>query len=529
MSTTSTATVDLVEALSDPQAYPDPTGRVEMHQTHISWVFLTDSYAYKVKKPVRYDFLNFSTLDARRRDCEREVRVNRRLAANVYLGVQPIVLGEQGLRVGGSGETIEYCVQMRRLPDDKLLDQKIARREAGTADVERLLDVLCPFYARAAASEKISRHATPESLQAKARANFKVLEELADERLRREQVLHLRGAQYQFLALERGKFRQRIEAGKIRDCHGDLRAEHVCLLDPPVVFDSIEFADRFRHIDVIDELCFLAMDFDFLGSPQLGDDLLAGYRRRTGDDPGEDLIGFYKSYRACVRAKVEALRAKQLDAAGRADALDRAGRYLQLACSYSSNFYRPKLLVMVGLMGTGKSTVAKALTGELGLEVLQSDAVRKELAPRTRGAKAGYRQGIYTEEMTDRTYGEMQHRAAGLLERGVSVLLDATHQSRSRRGAAAELARRTGSEVFFVECTCPPADVISRLDRRRKKKQSISDGRPELYAQQAREFESTDELAAHQLIVVDTRRPVPELVETVIEAMRGCAGGGAAR
>ena len=510
---------DLARFLSNPASYPEGTSQVELRQTHISLVYLTDEFVYKVKKPVKFDFLDFSSLEARERCCRRELRLNRRLAPETYLDVLPITLRDGKFALGGKGEVVEYCVHMRRLPEGRMLDHLVRTGEARPGDLDAVLDLLCPFFEAAQTSEKISRAASPGALEANVRANFKVLGGMPSGFLPEGVLPRLEAAQLGLLALDPQLFEARMASGFIRDGHGDLRAEHVCLMNPPVVFDCIDFNDRFRYNDVISELCFLAADLEYLGSKDLGHHLLAGYQNRTSDHPPHELVAFYRSYRACVRAKVEGLRAAELEFRGTEEASRHAARLLELATQAVEEFYRPRVLVTLGLMGSGKTTLAHAVAGEMGMRVLSSDVIRKELAS-ANGSEAGYGTGIYGPEGIEQSYREAFRRARQLLEAGASVVLDATFKLRRHRDAVRALAQQVGADVLFVECVCPELEAIARLDRRRRTEQSLSDARPEFYDDQRAEFEPTDELSPKERLVLDTRSEVPDLTRSVFKGLR---------
>jgi aminoglycoside phosphotransferase family enzyme len=371
----------LVAFLSSPEAYGGgATSAVSVAETHISWVFLTDSHAYKVKKPVRFPFLDYSTLEQRRQACRDEVRLNNRLAAGTYRGVVPICESPGGkLKLAGEGDVIEYCVQMQRLPADRMLDRLIHDGRATGADIDRLLGILVPFYRSVAHGPEIAEHGSARAIEANARENMNLLE-APDHFLPRATLQRVRASQLQFLQLRAELFAKRAAMGRVCEGHGDLRPEHVCMMEQPVVFDCLEFSLALRSADVANELAFLAMEFDYLGVPELGHTLINGYRAQSGDDVPDGLVSFFKSYRACVRGKVEELRAAQQTNAAAERSRARARRYLQLASSYAAEFYRPKVFVMVGASGTGKSTICEALSNALGLEILRTDAVRRELA-----------------------------------------------------------------------------------------------------------------------------------------------------
>jgi len=292
-----------VEFLGQPGAYPEAPARVEAVETHMSWVFLTDTHAYKLKKPVRYAYLDFSSVEARRLDCEQEVLLNRRLAADVYLGVIPLVLGAQGrLSVGGAGEVVDWLVQMRRLPAQRMLDHLIRSGSVRQAEIRRLACRLARFYATAAA------HAiTPEAYrQCLAQRIEDNLRELASPEFGVAQDVPAGLASFQlgFLETHAGLFDDRVRQGRIVEGHGDLRPEHVCLLAEPLVIDCLEFNREYRILDPADELGYLALECERLHAPQVGRWLLQSYTEASGDAPPAALLHFYQSWRAVLRAKL---------------------------------------------------------------------------------------------------------------------------------------------------------------------------------------------------------------------------------
>ena len=291
------------EFLGQPAAYPEATLRVEAVETHMSWVFLTDALAYKLKKPVRYSYLDFSTIEARRLDCEQELRLNRRLAPDVYLGVVPLVRDATGqLSLGGAGETVDWLVRMRRLPADRMLDHLLRSGTVERAEIDRLVRRLVRFYA-AADVELIAPAAFRLDLAARIADN---LRELASPEfgLAPDLPAGLARIQHGFLHDHAAMFDSRVRQGRIVEGHGDLRPEHVCLLEEPVVIDCLEFKREFRIVDPADELGYLALECERLQAPQAGRWLLDGYRETSGDAPPEALIHFYQSCRAALRAKL---------------------------------------------------------------------------------------------------------------------------------------------------------------------------------------------------------------------------------
>ncbi len=329
-----------VGLLRRPATYPDAPGRVDVVETHMSWVFLTDRYAYKMKKPVRYDFLDFSTLALRRRDCEEEVRLNRRLAPDVYLGTVPLTRDASGnLHLGGEGEVVEWLVKMRRLPAERMLDHMIRQRSVQEADVRELALLLARFY----------RGCPPVELSAEQyRAGFTnalqlTLRELSvpDYALPRRLVGQLHAAQAHFLSREAGLFDARVEAGKIVEGHGDLRPEHICLTPEPVIIDCLEFNRRLRIVDPVDELAFLAMECERLDAPRVGDWLFQTYVQVTHDQPAARLVYFYKMFRACLRARFAIAHVRELEKQDWPKWQHSAAEYLRLAEDYRARLAEP--------------------------------------------------------------------------------------------------------------------------------------------------------------------------------------------
>jgi uncharacterized protein len=294
---------DKVQLLRSPDTYTPRPDAVEVIETHMSWVFLTDRYAYKLKKPIRYDVLDFSSLALRRRSCEREVHLNRRLARDVYLEVVPLTVEPDGeLRLAGSGEPADWLVKMRRLPEDRTLEQLITRGAVRREDVRSAAALLGAFYANAIPAP-VDAAGYVRHLRRGIRAD---LEELVKERygLPGADVRLVAGAQLQYVKDAEDTLSLRVSAGRVVEGHGDLRPEHIFLTDPPAIIDCLEFSRDLRLLDPLDELSFLALECDRLGAPEVGGWFLDVYRDATGDDSPPDLLAFYRRFRALRRAKV---------------------------------------------------------------------------------------------------------------------------------------------------------------------------------------------------------------------------------
>ncbi len=329
--------LDLPAALLQPEVYPDAPRRVEVVQTYISYIFLTDHYAYKVKKPVNFGYLDFSTLRKRHYYLEQELVLNRRLAPEMYLQVLPVVRRRGGLRLGGPGPAVEYALQMIRLPQHLMMDEIADRRELTEAMVARVVARLVPFYRQAATGGRINKFGHQAVLRFNHEENFRQIEPFAGTLLSRtafrDMVTYSRG----FLEEQAALLTARLKEGRIRDCHGDLHLKNICLADGVYIYDCIEFNPRFRYGDVAADIAFLAMDLDFHGYPDLGRYCSLTYAAQAADAGLPQVLPFYKCYRAVVRGKINALASQEADLppAARDAAADLARRYFALAWRYS--------------------------------------------------------------------------------------------------------------------------------------------------------------------------------------------------
>ena len=321
-----------VSFLSRRASYPEPTARIEAIETHMSWVFLTDRHAYKLKKPVRHAFLDFSTLDARRRNCEAELRLNRRLAPDVYLELVPLTAEPSGkIALAGAGPPVEWLVKMNRLPRERMLDAAIARGDVRDSEIAAVADLLAGFY-----------RGLPAIVIAPAEYRDRLVRDIEACRTELRAPAHgLPAALFEpaavallaFVARERATLDARVAAGRIVEGHGDLRPEHVCLLERPVVIDCLEFNRDFRVLDVADELAFLALECARLGAPDTGEEIVAACAERLGDRVPPPLHRFYFAYRALVRAKIAAWHAQDVPAVEIAKWRARAHEYLALGAN----------------------------------------------------------------------------------------------------------------------------------------------------------------------------------------------------
>jgi aminoglycoside phosphotransferase family enzyme/predicted kinase len=492
--------VQLIAALREPCAYPHLPEDVAVLQTHISVVFLAGSFVYKIKKPVNLGFLDFSTLELRRHYCEQEVRLNRRLAPNVYLGVVPAALTPQGVRMEAEGEAIEWVVKMNRLSPEATLEKRLLRGDIDGASVAALAQKIATFHKTAERGPAIAPFASFDAVVRNVRENFEQAAGQVGVTLSREVFGRLQVLTEETLIQLRPLIEDRAARGVPCDTHGDLHLDHVYLFpdkEPPddlAIIDCIEFNERFRYADPVSDAAFLVMDMAFLGRRDLADVFAHAYFLAAHDEPGRALLPFYTAYRAAVRGKVEGfeLAEKEIPADERAAVEARArGHWLLALSELEEPRRRPCLVLVGGLPGNGKSTLARGLAERARCRWIRSDEVRKELAGVQGRAGVAFSHGIYADEWTDHTYAECQHRAEKLLFEGQRVIVDATFREEKRRRAFLDMAARLAVPVVFLVCSADPDMVRLRLDRRRG---DVSDADWAVFEKAARMWEEAGPL-----------------------------------
>lgn len=514
------ATDDVLKWLLSAEAYGKANVQVELVQTHISWVFLTDELVIKCKKPVRFDFLDFSSLTQRELACRDELRLNSRLAPSTYLGVWAIVRDADGglawqTSADDGREVVDWVVAMRKLPLERTLDRLLARDALLPEHVETLADRLEEFY-RQQVPLPVTAELYHSTFGAHICANTEVLL-AAEEVFTREKVLRVQGWQMQVLELQRDLLDQRAQSQRIFDGHGDLRPEHICFADELAIFDCIEFRADFRQIDVLDELAFLAAECDFLGASWVGEQLLRRYQQKSGDVAPEVLWNFYKAYRATIRAKVAVLRAKQLSGEEKQAALDEARKHFDGADGYARLHVRPLLLLVGGLSGSGKSTLAQQLANQMAAECLRSDVYRQLQHAEATSLEA--KEERYSLAARDHVYQALFEKAKQLLSAGVSVVLDATFSRASSLEQAIEVGKEVGAKVLAVECVCRPEVVQGRIAARQQKGTDASEATFEVYLRQRQEWEAWP--ASIPQCQIQTELPLEQQVSEVVKALKG--------
>lgn len=506
----------LVRHLLSPEAYPHRPDHVEFKQTHISYVLLAGDYVYKLKKPVKFSFLDYSTFARRAHFCSEEVRLNRRLAPAVYLGVVPVIdrrsrfIVAEDMAVSGRWVAHEYAVKMRRLPEDRMLDHLLKTGQVETQTVRAIARKLASFH-QTAATDKAVQYGKPASIAQAVQDNFQETATYIGQTIGQQMFETLRNYQQQFLAEHQALLLRRVANGWVCEGHGDLRAEHICLDAQLNIFDCIEFNPGLRYCDVVSEVAFLAMDLDFLGASDLAAELVEAYTAAQRPDTAFSvLLPFYQSYRAYVRGKVESLTSQEdaVPVAQRVRARLHARRYFCLATRYALGPSPPALLVVCGLSGSGKSTLADLLGQRTGFRLLNADPVRKTLAnipPTTRAAAVN--KDIYTPQFTQRTYQTLRDTAANQLAQSHGVIIDATCTEPSQRQLFLDVAAQTQVPLLFVECQAEEEEIARRLRVRTHRQEAsadASDATWEVYLQQRKHATPFSDLPDHVHTVVST-------------------------
>lgn len=503
----------IVAAMSAAAFYPHQPRSVEVVQTHISWVFLAGEEVYKLKKPVRFSFLDFSTAALRRHFCREEVRLNRRLAPDVYLGV--VGIRAQGatfaLCDAAAPGVIEVAVRMRRLPHERLLPQLLERGAVDHRVIDAIAARLVAFHQAADAGAPVQAAAQPARLLEAIARDFTEMIPFRGDTIDAEDDCVVQ--EYCRSAIERhaSRLRKRATEGRVREGHGDLHAEHVCVLTPDAsqlaIFDCIEFSHEFRCRDVAAEVAFLAMDLELRGHEELAQHFVAAYSEAAADPELPRLIPPFACHRAYIRGKVESLKSAEpeIGEVARTAARAHARRYFALALRFAWREF-PALVVVHGLSGSGKSTLARAMAERTGFVHLASDALRKQiagLAPTDRSG-AGASDGLYAPEMSARTYAALFEAAARHLATGRGVILDATCQRRIDREAARAVARKASVACCLVECTAPDEEVERRLMERSARDDDVSDADVAVYRNQRAAYQVWSDEDAADGVRVDT-------------------------
>lgn len=518
----SLGTSDLIEFLSKPTSYPHKTEEtIQVIQTQMSLVFLTGDYVYKVHKPVDLGYVDYTTLSKRRYFCEQEVKLNRRLSPELYYGVLPITVNQDGsLELDGQGEPIEYAVKMKTLPQDKMLDKLLASDSVTPDMMVKVATKVSDFHKKAVFSEEIAKVASLDTLTFNAEENFQQLSPYIGRVFSQKQLDRIASFTRTFLKDHADLFNKRIRDNRIKDCHGDLHSQHICFTDPISIYDCIEFTDRFRYVDVAAEVAFLCMDLDHSGHADLSKAFLDAYIADSKDEEIRLLTDYYLCYYACVRAKVNCFQLDDplVSAEAKEKCRATAKSYIDLACAYINK--KPLLFINYGTTGCGKSTLSRELARHMGLTYLSSDITRKRLA-NVALDDHHYKKlnaDLYSPEMTVATYNALYENADAALTSGRSVVLDAAFLKKSERDAAISIAEKNGAVYYILQYPTTEEETVKNLQKRSQEKDA-SDGTYEIYLMQVASLEPLTDTEKEHSIVIDHSGSLDNKINKVMEVI----------
>lgn len=528
----------VVDFLSDPRSYPHQPAEVHLIQTHASWVFIAPPLVYKIKKPVNFGFLDFTTLELRKADCERELLLNRRLAPDVYLGLEAVRQCDGALGFTEQGAVVEWVVKMREMDSRFFLNRLLHQPGAfNPSDMERLVNTLHQFYITQPPPPPAETEQALERIQTSTQGNFDATCPFVGQSLSASALAAIGHYSCEFQDRQSSLLAARVRNGWIRDCHGDLHLEHIHVTADAIrIFDCVEFNKDFRFIDVASDLAFLAMDLDFNHRPDLADDLIERFAALFQDTELKPLMDFYKCYRACVRGKVESLLSNAATApvAEKEASLDLARRYFRLALHYAVNGSKPRAIVIMGQVASGKSALAEALAAETEWPIVSSDRLRKTMAkvPLHRRGTQDERAELYSPQMTRRVYTEIGDRVLQSLRGYRPMIVDATFSRRHDRDSLRQLLDSEGFGATWIEAHASDSLTQVRLRLRETTDGVVSDARIEDFERLRRSYEPPSELAGDTLLRADTASTTGEALHELLTQMAdrraSSAWGGAA-
>lgn len=517
----------LIEALMDPAAYPHPVSQVRLFETHISYVLLTGRFAYKIKKAVDLGFLDFTTLDRRRFFCEEELRLNRRLAPELYLSVVTIGGAAAAVHVGDASPAVEYAVKMTEFDQGALLDQRLVQGLLLPAHIDMLADRVAAFHDRVVISGAADEYGTPAAVWRPVNDNFDQLRAMLPDVDDRPATLALLDelecwSDDEFARLTR-VLAARKRDGLVRECHGDLHLGNIAWFNgAPQIFDGIEFDPNLRWIDVMNEVAFVVMDLDERGRPDYAHRFLDRYLQASGDYAGLQVLPFYRVYRALVRAKVACIRAAQEAPAARQALVEVCARYL--ACARHASQPQPRFVALMhGLSGSGKTTVSQAVLERTGAVRLRSDVERKRLSglPPLARSEADAGRGIYAADATEETYRHLVDLLRTVVGAGFPVVVDAASLKAWQRELFRQAAQALGVPFRLLSCQAAEPVLLERLAARARRGRDASDANAKVLAHQRMNDEplSPAEVAA-AWFVDEGPSGLPRVLRKIVESLR---------
>ena len=503
--------MSLIEQMLQAGFYPhEVVEPIELIQTHVSYVFLTGNYAYKVKKPVNFGFLDYSTLDARSHFCHQELEMNQRGAPELYLEVLPVTQAGDKFSLGGTGEAVEYVLKMRQFPQSALLSEMFEKGTLTEAHMKELGQVVAKYHEQSHSSDRIRTFGEVAQVRQAIDENYEQTKNYIGTAQTQTQYAQTKKYTDNFFVGRSSLFQSRIENNKIRECHGDLHLRNICLWnDKILLFDCIEFNEPFRFVDVMYDVAFTVMDLQARKRSDFGNAFLNTYAEQTGDWEGLQVLPLYLSRQAYVRAKVTSflLDDPGIPEAAKVEAAATASGYYKLAWEYTKP-RQGKLILMSGLSGAGKSTTAQLLARKLDAIHLRSDAVRKHLGNIPLSERGS--DELYTPQMTQKTYDRLLQLGVMLAHQGFTVILDAKYDRVALRMNAIDLASFQQLPLQIIHCTAPIEVLRERLSARTG---DIADATADLLESQIANTEAFTTVEQPYVQTLDTTKPLePQLV-----------------
>jgi uncharacterized protein len=515
---------DWLDSIHDPATYPHPVSEIQLLETHISWVVLTGDWAYKLKKPVDFGFVNFTTLELRRAACVEEVRLNRRTAPALYDGVVPLAMDVDGPQFGGSGAVIEYAVRMKQFKQDGLLERCLARGELTVSIIDQLAHEIAELHRTAAVAESDKDFGEPSLIRDAVEACVASLQKAPLSEQSQQDLTSVTNWIRTECDRLNPTFIARKQKGWVRECHGDLHLGNLVLYrGAPTIFDCLEFNPQLRWIDVFSDIAFLVMDLQDHNAASLASRVLNEWLERIGDYEGLQLLQFYLTYRALVRAKVAALRLQQCDASSPDEATQRG--LLEGYVSLLRELIRPSpraIVLMHGVSGSGKSFIAGALENSLPAIRIRSDVERKRLFgqwPMT--ANDSDSSELYSADATRQTYERLQVLARSIVKAGYSVVVDAAFLRRNDREQFRAIAEELRVPCVTVDCRAPVEILKQRIAQRRVSGADASDADAVVLQSQLDGLEPLAPLEERSAVHLETSTiDLDSVLETVRERTR---------
>jgi aminoglycoside phosphotransferase family enzyme/predicted kinase len=477
-----------VQLLFKPSFWGKYCKKVSLIQTHTSWVFLTGKFAYKIKKPVFFGFLDYTTLSARKHFCEEEFRINQLLAPDIYYDVIPIVKRGDKITLAQpkkSEQVLDYAIKIRELPQQAIMTNLLLSYQVNYSMIDQIAKIIANFHNKSVSKPEDNKYGDLETIKYNWDENYAQTEPFIGITIKQKTFTEIKDYINHFIVNHKQLFTKRIHDQKIKQCHGDLHSHNIFITDKVYIFDCLEFNPRFAVSDVTSEIAFFVMDLEFYRHKYLADFFINRYLQYTKDFELLKILDFYKCYRAYVRGKVTSfnLNDRGMSKQEKLQAKKSAQEYFQLADKYIENFAsQPKLIMVMGLPGVGKTYLAQHLAEHIHAYHLSTDIIRKEITntPVETHRFDGYGKGIYTREVSGKTYEELYRRADIYLSQGKTCIVDATFSWEKSRAEVKQIADKNNAQFYIINCTCPEKLVMLRM-KKREKEFSLSDATPEIY------------------------------------------------